>query len=316
MLKLTPLNKYCTLATPNRLEIWKCNTLIIDHGDHLSLIDGNLNSSELDNLTTLFEKTVATCYSTHTHVDHVNNLHCLENRGIEIFSPELELQYLLDIDLLLKDGGAEEQSARVEMRDFITGELGFRNLSKAKGFSPEAAFTDSGIKLQSIPLPGHSPGHTGYLVSCPGEPDLLFVTDIGLDDFGAWYGFDYCDLGDYRNSIARLKEIYDPTRQILLSSHNSPNFPGNPGDFDRILDGIAATETKILQTLSQNSNGQTTTEMTFTGLFYPLRSLRRMQGGLRKLYYFWEFYCIQNHLEDLLKKQQVTVDEEGRWFLQ
>ena len=315
MLKLTPLNQHCTLAAPNRLEIWKCNTLIIDHGPHLSLIDGNLNEPELDDLTARFGKPVAACYSTHTHVDHVNNLHFLERRGISIFSPASESRYLSDIDLLLQEGGAEEQAARTEMRDFITGELGFRNLHKVSGFAPESVFADGKIRLQAISLPGHSPGHNGYLVSSPDAAEVLFVADIGLDDFGAWYGFNYCSLADYRAAIARLKKMYDPARQILLSSHSHPLFPGEAGDFDRILTGINATETRIVEALTR-AGGQSVADLTFTGLFYPMRSLKRMQGSLRKLYYFWEFYCIQNHLEDLRDRGRAERDETGKWFLQ
>ncbi len=200
------------------------------------------------------------------------------------------------------------------MQDFITDELGFRNLTKVTGFSPETVFNDGEIRLQSIPLPGHSPGHTGYLINSPNEPDILFVADIGLDDFGAWYGFAYCDLADYRNSIAKLKEMYDQNQQILISSHSTPHFHDNPADLDRILNSISTTEAKIIQALTQK-NGQTVTDLTFTGLYYPLRSIKRMWGGLRKLYYFWELYCIQNHLEDLQNNQKVKLDDDGKWFL-
>ncbi len=315
MLTLTQLNRHCTLASPSRPEIWKCNTLVIDHGASLTLIDGNLNTPEIDNLEKLFGKPIKACLSTHSHIDHINHLHCLEKRKIPILSPEAEHKYLLNIDLLLQAGGADNQSARAEMGEFIIDELGFKALTKVTAFAPDTVFTEDEIRLQSIPLPGHSPGHTGYLITSPTEPDILFVADIGLDNFGAWYGFAYCDLADYRTSIRKLQKLYDPQKQILVSSHNLPHFPDHPGNFDPILTGMIATEEKILQALNK-TGGQTVTDLTFTGLYYPLQALKRMRGGLRKLYSFWEFYCIQNHLKDLQKSRRVYLDNDDRWYLQ
>ncbi|MBN2809368.1 MAG: MBL fold metallo-hydrolase [Deltaproteobacteria bacterium] len=318
MLKITKLNRHCTLVSPNRPEIWKCNALVIDHGASLTLIDGNFNALEIDQLLSLFGKPIKACLSSHSHVDHINNLHCLEARGIPIFSPAAEHKYLLNIEILLQEGGADEQSARAEMKEFIVNELGFRNLTRVTEFAPDTVFADAfiedEIKIASLPLPGHSPGHTGYLIAGPTGPDILFVADIGLDDFGAWYGFSYCNLADYRTSIKKLQKLYNPERQILISSHNLPHYPDNPGDFDTIITGLNFTEEKILQTLAGES-GKTVADLTFIGLYYPLKALQRMRGGLRRLYYFWEFCSIQNHLKELEKRQKVTRIDD-RWFYQ
>ncbi|MFC9156653.1 hypothetical protein ACFTT0_16920 [Streptomyces bauhiniae] len=55
-----------------------------------------------------------------------------------------------------------------------------------------------------VHLPGHTPGHSGFLI----EPDgFLFVADIDLTSFGPFYGDARSDLTDFEASMRRCADI-------------------------------------------------------------------------------------------------------------
>ena len=313
MLKFTKLTQSTTLVRSKRPEIWKCNALIIDCENASILIDCNFNEPETSQLLDFLHNPAVACYITHTHIDHVNHLHFLAGRGVPIYAPEPENLFLSEIDLLLLNGGAEERAMRTEMKDYICGDLGFKEIEKVISFVSGTTVQHANITIESIPLPGHSPGHTGFLITdCKTQEKVLFVADIGLDDFGAWYGFAYCDLTEYRKSLSHLNNLYKPRRQILLSSHGNPHFHNNPGNLGWISDGIDKTEKKLLRNLSVNP-GKTVAELTFTGLYYPLSSIGKMPEKLKKLYNFWEYWTLKNHLLELEKNNVVKQQDNKRW---
>ena len=64
--------------------------------------------------------------------------------------------------------------------------LGFEELESVEGFKAGREFIFGDIIISTIPLPGHSPGHTGYVIKRNGTSyrPVLFVADIGLGEFG------------------------------------------------------------------------------------------------------------------------------------
>uniref|UniRef100_UPI0005277505 MBL fold metallo-hydrolase n=1 Tax=Streptomyces bikiniensis TaxID=1896 RepID=UPI0005277505 len=65
-------------------------------------------------------------------------------------------------------------------------------------------FDLGGRTVTVVHLPGHTPGHSGYLV----EPDgFLYVADIDLTSFGPYYGDPGSSLPDFEASMRRCREI-------------------------------------------------------------------------------------------------------------
>jgi glyoxylase-like metal-dependent hydrolase (beta-lactamase superfamily II) len=65
-------------------------------------------------------------------------------------------------------------------------------------------FDVGGHTLQVIHLPGHTRGHSGFLI----EPDgVMFLADIDLSGFGPYYGDAWSSLEDFERSIQRCREI-------------------------------------------------------------------------------------------------------------
>lgn len=71
-------------------------------------------------------------------------------------------------------------------------------------FEDGTVFDLGGRTVTVVHLPGHTPGHCGFLI----EPDgFLFVADIDLTSFGPYYGDVGSDLADFEASMQRCREI-------------------------------------------------------------------------------------------------------------
>jgi glyoxylase-like metal-dependent hydrolase (beta-lactamase superfamily II) len=75
----------------------------------------------------------------------------------------------------------------------------------AQGFADGAVFDlGGGVRVRAIHTPGHTRGHTAFLV----EPDgVLYLGDIDLSSFGPYYGDAWSDLEDFERSLALVRGI-------------------------------------------------------------------------------------------------------------
>ncbi|MFI9119810.1 MBL fold metallo-hydrolase [Streptomyces bikiniensis] len=72
------------------------------------------------------------------------------------------------------------------------------------GYADGTVFDLGGRTVTVVHLPGHTPGHSGYLI----EPDgFLYVADIDLTSFGPYYGDPGSSLPDFEASMRRCREI-------------------------------------------------------------------------------------------------------------
>lgn len=79
-----------------------------------------------------------------------------------------------------------------------------RGRPDAKGFEDGTVFDLGGRTVTVIHLPGHTAGHSGFLI----EPDgFLFVADIDLTSFGPYYGDLGSSLTDFEASLRHCREI-------------------------------------------------------------------------------------------------------------
>lgn len=73
-----------------------------------------------------------------------------------------------------------------------------------------------GLTLRVVHTPGHTPGHCAFLIE---EYGLLFTADIDLSSFGPWYGNDTSDLGQFQDSIQKVRSL---NARMLVTSHSRP----------------------------------------------------------------------------------------------
>lgn len=65
-------------------------------------------------------------------------------------------------------------------------------------------FELGGTCVRAVHLPGHTRGHSGFLV----EPDgIMFLADIDLTGFGPYYGDAWSSLDDFERALGRCRDI-------------------------------------------------------------------------------------------------------------
>ncbi len=302
MLHYAKLTETIDLAWSDRTVPWKCNGLVIRGKTGNVLIDCNFSDDEIEDLIKRIPGTILAYFVTHMHIDHVNNLHFWEKYHIPIHCPVPEDGYLRDFKSLLDDSGSTSYGTNDTMLTFTRDIQGFREIPGTLGFVPGTSYRFGNITIDTLHLPGHSPGHTGFIITgpkAPGEQDVLFASDIGLDDFGPWYGFDYCDLTGYRRSIALLKKIYTDGDYILAGSHlKHVTEKPSPGVFDTITGKIDRTEDRLLSAIGESGPVELS-DLVLTGIYYRLSSVEKMNEFIKGLYRFWEYNALKNHVKEL-----------------
>ena len=109
-------------------------------------------------------------------------------------------------------------------------------------------FDIGGVTLQAIHLPGHTRGHSGFLI----QPDgVMFLADVDLTGFGPYYGDAWSSLDDFERTIQRCREIDAGT---FITFHHKGVVAGRP-TFLAMLDDYEAVigrrERALLEFLAQ-----------------------------------------------------------------
>ncbi|WP_406864650.1 MBL fold metallo-hydrolase [Streptomyces sp. HUAS MG47] len=175
----------------------------------------------------------------HAHEDHVAGLGRYERTPVHVHKGDLDT-LRSRAGMVAALGCPPEVSAAVDaaMRD----DFHVRGRPDALGYEDGAVFDLGGRTVTVVHLPGHTPGHCGYLV----EPDgFLFVADIDLTSFGPYYGDATSDLADFEASMRRCREI---DARWYGTSHQKGVIEG-PAEFRRRLDAFGDVVTRREATL-------------------------------------------------------------------
>lgn len=136
----------------------------------------------------------------HAHEDHIAGLGSYD---VPVHVHEGDLDALRCREVMIAGLGLPPDVADVveaEMRD----QFHVRGRPDASGFEDGTVFDLGGRTVTVVHLPGHTAGHSGFLI----EPDgFLFVADIDLTSFGPYYGDVGSDLADFEASMRRCREI-------------------------------------------------------------------------------------------------------------
>ncbi|MBW2439152.1 MAG: MBL fold metallo-hydrolase [Deltaproteobacteria bacterium] len=231
---------------------------------------------------------------THCHIDH--RLNCQEIARVPVWCHTSDAGYLKDRDYFLESMGFKRSGLD------LTGLFDFDK----KAFSIE---TDhrlnhgeridlGGITLEAIHAPGHTPGHTAFLIP---EHGLIFSGDIDLTPFGPFYGHDFADINEFLASIDKLKHL-EP--KVVASGHAGPFSDNLHERFGAYAQVIHDRDQKLLEKLSRP------------------KSIEHFKG--RHLYYnaypdfpdlirWFELVHIEKHLSRLESMGKVR-NENNKWI--
>ncbi|MFV0132871.1 MBL fold metallo-hydrolase [Streptomyces sp. HMX87] len=170
----------------------------------------------------------------HAHEDHIAGLGSYDDVPVHVH--EGDLHALRSRAALVAGYGLPPETVGEvdeEMRDHFH----VRGRPDAAGFGDGAVFDLGGRTVTVVHLPGHTAGHSGFLV----EPDgFLFVADIDLTSFGPYYGDVGSSLTDFEASMRRCRDI---DARWYGTAHQKGVIEG-AAEFRRRLDAFAGVVEK------------------------------------------------------------------------
>ncbi len=300
----------------------QCNGILIKNIENSGniLIDCNFNSNEIQELYKSLNNKLTAYYASHTHLDHVSNIHYYETLGVKIYCPIPEDRYLKDMNTFMEENGMVDCGVDDIFRNIILQTLNFKHLTRCTAFKPGTKFNYGKIILETIHIPGHSPGHTAYLIrdkTCV-RRDILFVSDLGIERSGPWYGLKHCNLKAYRNSIKKIEDIYlygSSDDKILASGHGKSYLIKQPEIFRNTLKKIEINEGKVLS-MFHADKPKNLNDITLKGVYYTEKHIRNLFTDFKKIHFFWEWYIILHHINELIEKNKlIEVDSEQKSFM-
>ncbi|MHA1916333.1 MAG: MBL fold metallo-hydrolase [Promethearchaeota archaeon] len=295
-----------------------CNGILIKNSDNSGniLIDCNFQKSELRELFDNLNHNIAAYFASHTHLDHVSNIHFYEEKGVEIYCPIPEDRYLKDMTVFIKENGMIDFGVDKIFRKVIHEELKFKNLTNVTPLEPNSTLQYGNTTLEAVHIPGHSPGQTAFKINAKKDErkQVLFVSDIGIERSGPWYGLKHCSLNDYRNSLKKIEELYlknGENTPILASSHGAAYFSKQPDIFKKALQKIESNEEKVLQLFSAEEP-RGLNDITLKGTFYPIKFIANLPTNMKRIHECWEGYIILHHINELIKKDILMVADPAQ----
>ncbi|MEU6661943.1 MBL fold metallo-hydrolase [Streptomyces sp. NPDC046821] len=164
----------------------------------------------------------------HAHEDHVAGLGSYD---VPVHIHEADLAGLRSREVMV--GAIDLAPADIGEADrMFRDEFHVRDRPDATAFTDGAVFDLGGRTVTVVHLPGHTAGHSGFLI----EPDgFLFVADIDLTGFGPYYGDVGSSLEDFEESMRRCRDI---DARWYGTSHQKGVIDGG-AEFRERLDGFA-----------------------------------------------------------------------------
>lgn len=162
--------------------------LVVTGRDATMAIDASLGVTPLDHDGFLLS---------HFHEDHVVGVGASE---LPTLIHELDLPAVQSWEGFCDASGYSSHA----WRDLVRDDFSWQPMLQAAPLLADQAIDLGGVTITPLHLPGHTPGHCGFLI----EPDgVLYLGDIDLSGFGPYYGDTSASLADTLTSLARVRDI-------------------------------------------------------------------------------------------------------------
>ena len=312
MLRYTKINKNIYLVKEESTRVNVLNSILIEKDDDNNsvLIDANYSFSHIDELYARIKHPVLALILSHFHTDHTAHAFYHEKKyEAPLFGPIQEKEYFLSLDSIMENVGFSKLGARVkENYLFFANEyMKYQECKEIHTFKPDFDTLEfSSVKLETIHIPGHSPGHTAFIITSKnnGNKDkILYASDIGSHPY---YGDFISDLKDYKESINKLEEIYLSDNFLLIPSHGTIYLEKDKDFFNRIRSRIKKNELKVLKSLSK-TQPKSIKELVEERIITPEA---RIYPEIKYLYYLWDGGTIFQHIKEFADRGIVEKVEE------
>lgn len=269
------------------------NSLFVRGGEERVLIDPSTHLA--DPATELPE--VDRVLLSHVHEDHFAG--CARLAALPLHAHAADQPALASLEDLLELYGYDEP-IRTPWREALVERFHFRPRLDAVPFEDGAVFDLGGVRIHAIHAPGHTRGHTVFLM----EPDgVLFLGDIDLSSFGPYYGDAWSSLVDFEETLRMVREI--PAR-VWVTFHHVGVLHSRPAFLER-LDRFEAVirrrERRLLEYLAEPRTLDEIAQHRF--VYRPGDAVPFAEAVERR--------SMAQHLERLEREGRVAQVEPGRF---
>jgi len=173
------------------------NALLVRGTSETILIDPTLTIAHDANSAARVDRVLIS----HCHEDHLAGLFKYANVPVHVHAEDrLGLQTLEGLMTIY----GLPASIEAAWRDEVVTRFHYVTRPDAAAFVGGDVFELGGTTVHAIHLPGHTRGHSGFLV----EPDgVMFLADVDLTGFGPYYGDAWSSLDAFERSIERCRQI-------------------------------------------------------------------------------------------------------------
>jgi glyoxylase-like metal-dependent hydrolase (beta-lactamase superfamily II) len=176
------------------------HSLVVRGTSETVLIDPSLSLAE-SLVAPLDAQRVDRILISHCHEDHIAGLFRFPHAPVHVHDADSIGLQSLD-GLMQIYGMGPEIEAR--WRPEVLGRFHYVPRADALPYRDGDRFDLGGTTVRVVHLPGHTRGHSGFLI----EPDgVLFLADIDLSGFGPYYGDASSSIDDFERTIQRCREI-------------------------------------------------------------------------------------------------------------
>lgn len=218
------------VSTPFEMNF---NAFLVNTGTKLVLIDTGAGAFFGPNLGKMIDALKASGYTpdqvdeiyiTHMHPDHIGGLVAdgkavFPNAVVRIDKPESDF-WLSQANL--------DKAPKEEKDFFKDAQAALKPYIDAGKYQPFDGPTDLVPGIKAEPLPGHTPGHTGYLVESDGQKMLVWgdVIHVGAVQFARPTVSLRFDVDSKAAEAVRLKLLADAAKQGYWIAAAHLSFPG------------------------------------------------------------------------------------------
>lgn len=197
-------------------------------------------------------------------------------------------------------GGIPEGEWEADFRE----QFGWQPLPDVDRFDDDAVFdVGDGVRVRTVPLPGHTGGHCGFLI----EPDgVLYIADVDLSTFGPMYSDVGSSLADIRATLAAVTEVEADV--VASYHHKGPYFTRDEflADLAAHAAALDAREGRLLDLLAEGS--QTVDELIGRGVIYRVETAPWYAEAAERA-------MIRMHLDELVDRGIAVGPDDGRYRL-
>jgi len=240
---------------------------------------------------------------THTHEDHAAGLAAVRTGEIRVH--ELDLAALRDVDDLMRLYGIPEDGWP-QMRELVEGRFEFLGWPEAQGLRGGDVFDLGDVTVTALHAPGHTAGHTVYLIESADGTRVVVTGDIDLSTFGPYYGDATSNLADFRRSLAAVATL---DARVWVTSHHRAVITDRAAFLDQLAAFTAKLDEREARLLAMLAPGpQAMGDLVRQRLLYPPEHDALWVG-------FVEQRSIQMHLDELQADGRVRQGDDGRFAL-